>query len=122
MSPHGDGVPSTLRLWVSRILWQRRNIVFAVFGVTVVALFLLASPPGFDIRGSILPPPWHPHTPFDDTFGLPEEPLSPPVGEEVWAERAQAVKSAFVHAYEPYESMAFPFDELLPISNGSMNK
>lgn len=118
MSSRGDGIPSTLRLWVSRILWKRRNIVFAVSGVTVVALFLLVSLRS-DIRSSILPPS---RLPFDGTFGLPEEPLSPPIGQGVWAERAQAVKRAFIYAYEPYESIVFPFDELLPLTNRSINK
>lgn len=115
MSTRGDGIPSTLRLWIIRILWERRKIVFAVFSVTIVASFLLVSPPSFNIRGPILPHPWRSHTPFDETFGLP-------VGKEVWAERAQAVKRAFIHAYEPYESITFPFDELLPLTNRSVNK
>ena len=123
MSPRRDGIPSTLRLWIYRTLWQRRGVVFSIFGLTVVALFVFVSPPDFDIRGSILPPPWQPHIPFDKTMDPPKETLSPPgVGNEVWAERAQAVKRAFIHAYAPYESMAFPFDELLPITNRSMNK
>ena len=118
MSPRGDDIPSTFRLWFSRILWQRRRVVFSIFGVTVVALFLLVSPPEFDIRGSILPRPWQSYTPFGETADLSMS----PVGDEVWAERAQAVKRAFIHAYEPYESVAFPSDELLPISNRSINK
>jgi len=118
MSPRSDGIPSTLRLWISRILWQRRNVVFSIFGVIVVALFLLISPPNFDIRDSIFPRPRKPHTPFHENTDLP----TPHVGDEVWAERAQAVKRAFIHAYEPYESMAFPSDELLPMTNRSVNK
>ena len=118
MSPRGDDIPSTFRLWFSRILWQRRRVVFSIFGVTVVALFLLVSPPDFDIRGSILPRPWRSHAPFGETADLSMS----PVGDEVWAERAEAVKRAFIHAYEPYESVAFPSDELLPISNRSINK
>jgi hypothetical protein len=111
MSPRGDGIPSTLRLWISRICWQRRNVVFSLFGMTVVVLFLLVASPDFDIRRSIFPRPLKPHTFLGET-----------VGDEVWAQRAQAVKRAFMHAYEPYESMAFPSDELLPMSNRSINK
>jgi hypothetical protein len=118
MSPRDDGIPSALRLWISRILWQRRNVIFSIFGVIVVGLFLLVSPPDFDIRSSILPRPWHPHIPFDDTTYLPKH----PAGDKVWAERAHAVKRAFIHAYERYESIAFPFDELLPMTNRSVNK
>lgn len=39
-----------------------------------------------------------------------------------WTERAERVKEAFVHAYHGYEEHAFPKDELLPLSNGSVNK
>ena len=112
MGPRGDDIPSTFRLWISRILWQRRRVVFSIFGVTVVALFLLVSPP--DIS-SILPRPWQPHMRFDDIADIS------PVEDEVWAERAQAVKRAFIHAYEPYETIAFPSDELLPISKLPIN-
>jgi hypothetical protein len=122
MSPRGDSIPSTLQLWISRTLWQRRSVVLSILGVTVATLFLLVSPLDFDVRGLILPPPWRPHIPFDETLELPKERLLPPVGNEVWAERAQAVKRAFIHAYEPYESIAFPWDELRPMTNRSMNK
>lgn len=119
MSRRSGVIPSTFRLWTSRILLQRRSAVFSLFGVTVVTLFLLVSPPDFDIRGSIFPRPWGPHIPFEETSGPPGGPVSPP---DVWAERAQAVRRAFIHGYGRYESIAFPFDELLPMSNGSMNK
>lgn len=113
MGPRGDDIPSTFRLWIFRILWQRRRVVFSIFGVTVITLFLLVSPP--DIS-SILPRPWQPHMHFGDIADIS------PVEDEVWAERAQAVKRAFIHAYEPYESIAFPSDELLPISKLPINK
>ena len=46
----------------------------------------------------------------------------PPVTEKVWAIRAEQVKEAFRHAYHGYEQYAFPHDELLPLSNGSVDK
>ena len=41
---------------------------------------------------------------------------------DIWAERAILVKEAFQHAYHGYEQYAFPHDELLPVSNGSIDK
>ncbi|KAJ7175888.1 glycoside hydrolase family 47 protein [Mycena filopes] len=37
---------------------------------------------------------------------------------EVWNQRAQDVKHAFLHAYRAYEKYAAPHDELSPVSNG----
>ncbi|KAF9218511.1 glycoside hydrolase family 47 protein [Gyrodon lividus] len=45
----------------------------------------------------------------------------PPETPETWAERAVQVKSAFLHAYHGYERLAFPHDELRPVSNTSIN-
>ncbi|KIJ59230.1 glycoside hydrolase family 47 protein [Hydnomerulius pinastri MD-312] len=45
----------------------------------------------------------------------------PPETPEIWAHRAAQVKNAFLHAYHGYERLAFPHDELRPISNGSIN-
>jgi hypothetical protein len=41
---------------------------------------------------------------------------------DIWIERAVQVKEAFRHAYHGYEQYAFPHDELLPVSNGSIDK
>ena len=40
----------------------------------------------------------------------------------IWTERAAHVKDAFRHAYHGYERHAFPHDELLPLTNGSIDK
>ena len=112
MSPPCNSIPSTLRLWISRVLRKRHSFTFSAIGVTLVVLFLLVPPPDLDIRSSRLPPPWQPNGP--PPRDLPQPPM--------WADRAQAVKRAFIHAYEPYESIAFPFDELLPLTNSSVNK
>jgi len=40
---------------------------------------------------------------------------------EKWAERAESVKAAFMHAYHGYEKYAAPWDELRPVSNGRGN-
>ena len=39
-----------------------------------------------------------------------------------WSEMAEMVKDAFRHAYGGYEQFASPHDELLPLSNGSVDK
>ncbi|KAL5531444.1 hypothetical protein ACEPAG_4321 [Sanghuangporus baumii] len=57
------------------------------------------------------PPPGFRPPPFDGTKATPEE----------WAFRADEVKKAFLHAYHGYERYASPRDELLPLSNGSVN-
>jgi len=71
--------------------------------------FIIFSPPSGDrfLYGD--PPDLHPH------FRLPPppHPTSP---------RAQQVREAFVHAYLGYHVQAFPFDELLPVDGGKVNK
>jgi mannosyl-oligosaccharide alpha-1,2-mannosidase len=37
----------------------------------------------------------------------------------LWAERANAVRGAFLHAYHGYELYGLPHDELRPLSNRS---
>lgn len=53
------------------------------------------------------PPPFHPPT------------SSPP---SVWSDRANQVRGAFIHAYSGYQKHAFPYDELLPVAGGKVNK
>ena len=42
--------------------------------------------------------------------------------DEPWAQRADAVRGAFLHAYEAYLTHASPHDELLPLTNSSIDK
>lgn len=44
------------------------------------------------------------------------------VPEHVWANRAEQVKYAFMHAYHGYEEYAAPRDELKPLSREGVNK
>ena len=39
-----------------------------------------------------------------------------------WPQRAQKVKTAFMHAYAGYKTYAFGMDELRSVSNGGVNK
>jgi hypothetical protein len=51
----------------------------------------------------------------DPTIGA-DKPLN------LWDSRANAVKDAFVHAYEGYMRHAEGYDELLPVKGGRVNK
>ncbi len=83
-------------------------------------------PPHFLHGGPDRPPPdfWPPPPPHP--FDNAEEEDKPQVENEEpkvdWNGRAELVKQAFVHAYHGYEEYAAPKDELLPISNRSVNK
>ncbi|KAK7056258.1 hypothetical protein VNI00_002811 [Paramarasmius palmivorus] len=58
--------------------------------------------------------------PRRDSLILPPEVETdiPEVSPEVWEERAQRVKQAYIHAYSGYERLASPHDELRPVSGG----
>ena len=43
-------------------------------------------------------------------------------GEPNWSARADRVKQSFLPAYHGYEQHAAPRDELLPVTNGSVDK
>ncbi len=61
----------------------------------------------------------------DETFApvpLSDEVEELPVPVDIWAERAEQVKEAYLHAYRGYERYASPHDELLPLANGSIDK
>jgi len=55
---------------------------------------------------SLLPHSWQPGRPTET------------VPAELWAERQQRVKKAFVRAYHGYERYAAPMNELRPLANG----
>ena len=54
-----------------------------------------------------------------------QRPITPPDAhrnKDVWALRADAVRDAFLRAYNSYVTYASPYDELLPLSKAPMNK
>jgi mannosyl-oligosaccharide alpha-1,2-mannosidase len=53
------------------------------------------------------PVPFRPHKPLDPS------PTS---------FRADQVRQAFLHAYSGYQKQALPYDELLPVDGGKVNK
>jgi hypothetical protein len=42
--------------------------------------------------------------------------------DDVWAQRADAVRGAFLHAYSSYVTYAAPHDELLPLAKAPIDK
>jgi hypothetical protein len=57
-----------------------------------------------------------------DRFSQDAHVKMPPTLQDDWAERAAQVKEAFRHAYHGYEQYSFPYDELMPVSNMTVNK
>ena len=51
-----------------------------------------------------------------------QRPLAEPGPDGPWAQRADAVRGAFLHAYDAYLTHAAPHDELLPIKQGFVDK
>jgi mannosyl-oligosaccharide alpha-1,2-mannosidase len=113
-------------------LKSRAGARFAILGLTVAGvLYYLAAPESYRPElawprerpfGSAPPSTWDPD--FDAPPPPPHEPGMPvkPSGDPVMAERAEAVRKAFRHAYTGYTNVAWNRDELLPTSNGSTNK
>jgi mannosyl-oligosaccharide alpha-1,2-mannosidase len=64
--------------------------------------------------------PQHPSYYTPSTPALPYPP--PPPFHDSMAARAERVREAFIHAYSGYKNHSFPFDELLPIDGGKVNK
>jgi hypothetical protein len=62
------------------------------------------------------PPPQIPSPP------TPTNGVGGPASKALWAQRAQAVKDAFVHSYRGYRENAAPHDEILPVTGGSIDK
>ena len=53
----------------------------------------------------------------------PPRPIPAPIGSStIWSTRAAQVKEAYLHAWNGYQKLAAPFDELLPVSDGKVNK
>ncbi|CAE6478660.1 unnamed protein product [Rhizoctonia solani] len=115
-----------------QVLKSRAGARFAILGLTVAGvLYYLAAPDSYrpelawprEKPFAVPPPPptWDPD--FDPPPSLPPQggtPVKPP-SEPQMAERAEAVRKAFRHAYNGYVRAAWTLDELLPNTNGSVN-
>lgn len=58
---------------------------------------------------------------FPSTYPKDSESTSPE-DQDLWRGRASRVRDSFVDAYSFYEAAAWPHDELLPLTNGSIDK
>ncbi|KAG8710864.1 hypothetical protein FRC11_004037, partial [Ceratobasidium sp. 423] len=115
-------------------LKSRAGARFAILGLTVAGvLYYLAAPDSY--RPELAWPrekpfPVPPPPAWDSDFDPPPLPPPPPAhggapvkapSDPLMAERAEAVRKAFRHAYNGYILAASNYDELLPTSNGSIN-
>lgn len=125
----GDsGAPAASQSKYRSLRWKLRSsrTMILLIGGTVLCLWWLGS--------SLLhePPPFAAgffHGPEQEPFRPPHHSPRPPLVDDAnpslktdWRPRAERVKEAFLHAYHGYEAHALPMDELLPLTNGSVNK
>ena len=108
---------------------RSRTGVFVVLGILSLFWFITVQfgPPSFFTDTFPPPPPPPPgrpppFNPIDDHVHFIPDFEKEDFGPEGWADRADMVKEAFVHAYHGYETHAIPQDELLPLTNRSVNK
>ncbi|KAI5123518.1 hypothetical protein M0805_006678 [Coniferiporia weirii] len=123
-----DGDHARLRGFSFLCFKSVRHISRIAFLLAVGALLCLwfivtqLGPPPF--LGPPFPRPPPPHGFDGPHFGFEEVDVpGPSNGKSLidWSERAERVKEAFLHAYHGYEEYASPADELLPLSNSSID-
>ena len=106
--------------WSSSSSAARLYSAIAVAICFVLLLFpLISSPPG-----SVYPD-GQPPKDFDIHRGsgrLPPGPPSYALDEPIWQERAEQVKEAFIRGFSAYERIAYPHDELRPLTNGTKDE
>lgn len=87
-----------------------------IIPITLWLVSRLARPPGpeHDEHSVFGRPGRHPRPEHHDA------PLRGPPS--VWPGRAAKVRNAFIHAYTGYQTYALPYDELLPVKAGKVNK
>ncbi len=107
----------------------RKKRVFRLIPVGVVATCLLWGLIHLTVYPSGPDHPWFYPPPMGSHDGLgrhpPPQPYKPPPRPPhptKWSQRADAVRDAFLHAYRGYMKYAGSNDELLPVSNGAVNK
>jgi hypothetical protein len=92
------------------------------------AFYVLSPGPNLEwarstLRGSLDEPLLDRPIIADELDDLPPPPTPPPPGAgSLWPTRAKRVQDAFRHAYTSYLTIAFPHDELQPLSNSSVDK
>jgi hypothetical protein len=65
----------------------------------------------------------HPPRPASTPRPRPQRPMPASAGPStIWSTRAAQVREAYLHAWNGYQKLAAPYDELLPVSDGKVNK
>lgn len=113
-------LPSS-RAWLPSRIPGLRWIIWILSSITVLwifgTLFVKFDAVPFHSPSISSSLPSRPHSqPHSSSYALktfPGHPTSP---------RAKRVRDAFVHAYSGYRNHSFPFDELLPVDGGKINK
>ena len=121
----------------------RAIVFFLLFGAFLLLFFPSTAPPRFvmdvpNFTTNHFPSFMRPAMPRPLTFlspqrgsrlyrTKPQRPVPRPdahhrTGEDVWAQRADAVREAFLQAYNSYVTHAAPHDELLPLSKAPKDK
>ncbi|KAI0046504.1 glycoside hydrolase family 47 protein [Auriscalpium vulgare] len=110
----------------------RRPIPRLIAIVTILALFVFFFVPNsleskrFANTPYVRPPFFPDHPPHERPqrhghLRPPHPHAKHPHGVDTWATRADAVKDAFLHAYGAYREHASGHDEVLPLTNGSVD-
>lgn len=111
-----DGPKSSFRIG----RFARRSVRWiAVSGIFAVSIWILGS--FFVHRGPRLPPVSVGWTELENA-PPPQVTVHKPPPSSIWDARANQVKEAYLHAFSGYQKHAAPYDELLPISGGRVNK
>ena len=107
---------------------RRPFIRILLFILVLVMLFLALLPDSDTWQNITLTPPQHQHQqptypeqPSRNRIKV-QRPLAKPAHDGPWAERADAVRGAFMHAYEGYLTHAARHDELLPLTKSPVDK
>lgn len=119
--PVSSDDPLKSRRWRGLLAFKRRTVVLGGIALLFV-WWLLFSYPQHGYPHRMAPFLVHEEEQLLLAPAPPEEPLPPPPPAVNWTARAEQVKQAFLHAYHGYEEFASPADELLPLSNKSINK
>ena len=115
--------------WPS-FVFSKPMVRWSVLACVVIAVIWFGDLLSLAGKSELLSRPWPWDSPITTTatttnhLRLPSNSPRPPTKEEqdVWEPRKNEVRNAFKHAWSGYKSIAYPYDELLPVSGGRSNK
>ena len=125
-SPSEDGPSPHPSKWPSLV--RSRSLIRWLALACIVIIAIIWFGHLFSLGGSeLLLRPWDsPKTASATTEHLQRPSIvpPPPTTEEpdIWESRKNEVRNALKHAWSGYKSIAYPDDELLPVSGGRSNK